>query len=194
MSLSLLITTDFHAANKVLEHFDYYLAEHRPDAVIMAGDLINPDPRELGYVDRYLDLVLETHRLPLFGLHGNNEPEAAWRKYRERGINIHLENRQLGEYTICGIGGLGFMNEAGFEDLSIQDLIINEKTIFVTHVPPRTMMPQPKGPLVHIYGHRHTLAFSKQIGPTLHVQCPAGILGKITLLELPSKAVGFIEI
>lgn len=194
-NIKLLVTTDFHASKSALAGLDKQLSNTKYDAVIMAGDLINPDERELIYVHQFIDLVTNQHRLPLFGLHGNNEPEGAWRYYRESGINIHLENKQFAGYNICGIGGLGYLNEPGFEDLSIENLVINEQTIFVTHVPPKTTDQQLEhGPLVHISGHKHALAFSKQVGPTLQVQCPAGILGRATEIELPKKTVRFIEL
>lgn len=192
--MRLLIATDFHGNKRALEGFDRLLARKQHDAVIMAGDLINPRTDELPYVHAFIDLVKRQHRLPLFGLHGNNEPEEAYKIYRDEEINIHLETRQFEGYNICGIGSFGYLNENGFEDLSIENLIINQKTIFITHVPPRRVEPQAHGPLIHVFGHKHVLAFSKQLGETLQVQCPAGILGKVTEIELPSKTVRFIEL
>lgn len=189
-----LIATDFHESHTALARLDVLLANKQYDAVIMLGDLINPPPRELPYVKDFIALVKERHQLPLFGLHGNNEPEEAWRYYRETGINIHLETRTINGWNICGIGGFGYLSEAGFEDLSIENLIINEQTIFITHVPPRRMEAKPRGPLIHLFGHRHVLQYTKQLGPTLLVQCPAGIFGKVTELELPSKNVTFIDL
>jgi Icc-related predicted phosphoesterase len=188
-----LITTDFHGNRKALASLAELLKERHYDAVIMAGDLINPDHRELPYVTDFIDLIKE-HNLPLFGLHGNNEPEPAYQIYRQTGINIHLETKQFNGYNICGIGSFGYLNENGFEDLAVSNLVINQQTIFVTHVPPRKVEAQAHGPLVHIFGHKHVLAFTKQVGETLQIQCPAGVLGKVTELELPSKKVRFIDL
>lgn len=192
--MKLLITTDFHDSRSALAGLDILLDRTQYDAVIMLGDLINPRPSEMPYVHDFIDLVMKKHQLPLYGLHGNNEPEEAWRYYREVGINIHLENRQLGEYNICGIGGLGFLNETGFEDLSVADLRMDDKTIFVTHIPPQRLERSVGGPFLHLFGHRHVLAYTKQLGDTLQVQCPAGILGRVTELELPSKTVRFLDL
>ncbi len=191
-SLTFLVTTDFHASPKALEALARLL-DQKTDytAVLMLGDLINPRPSELGYAQDFIELITEQHQLPLFGLHGNNEPEEAYQLYREAGINIHLETKQLAGYTICGVGGFGYLNEPGFEDLSVDNLIINQQTIFITHVPPRQVAATANGPLVHLFGHRHSLAYSKQLGNTLQVQCPAGNLGKITELELPAKKISF---
>ncbi len=189
-----LITTDFHTSKNSLIGLDKLLAATAYDAVIMAGDLINRRTDELSYVEQFIALVQIKHQRPLFALHGNNEPQEAWQLYRDADINIHLQNRLWEGYNICGIGGWGYLDEAGFEDLSIENLVINQKTIFVTHIPPRNHEPQAKGPLVHLYGHKHVLAFSKQLGPTLHIQCPAGILGRVTELSLPSLKVNFVEL
>lgn len=160
----------------------------------MAGDLIDPRAQEMPYVEAFVTLVTKEHMLPLFALHGNNEPPEAMGYYREAGVNIHLETKKFGQYSICGIGGFGYLNEPGFEDLSVENLVINEQTIFVTHVPPRKDRELSKGPLVHIFGHRHVLAHTKLVGQTLEIQCPAGILGRATELTLPSLEVKFIEL
>ena len=185
----ILITTDFHASKKALTALVDLLEKQSYDAVIMLGDLINPRPSEMNYVKDFIQLVQDKHKLSLFALHGNNEPREAWQYYRKTGINIHLETKQLGDYNICGIGGFGYLNEVGFEDLSVNDLIINEKTIFVTHIPPRKTEIVQNGPLIHLFGHRHSLAYTKQFGKTLQIQCPAGILGYVTELVLPEKKV-----
>lgn len=192
--VTFLVTTDFHGNRQALNDLAKLLDRKTYDAVIMAGDLINPRQDELPYVYDFIELIKDKHQLPLLGLHGNNEPEEAYAIYREADINIHLQTRQFAGYNICGIGSFGYLNESGFEDLSVENLIINERTIFVTHVPPRRVEPQVHGPLVHLFGHKHVLAFCKQIGPTLQVQCPAGILGKVTELHLPSKTVEFISL
>lgn len=186
-----LVTTDFHGSRKAIEGLSRLLDNMKYDAILMLGDLINPQTDELPYVHDFIRLVKERYRLPLFGLHGNNEPEETYKIYREAGINVHLETKQFAGYNICGVGSLGYLNEPGFEDLSVENLIINEKTIFITHVPPRKVEVQPHGPLVHLFGHKHVLAFSKQVGPTLQIQCPAGVLGKVTELQLPLPKVIF---
>ncbi len=191
--LTLLITTDFHADKKALAGLTQLLDQTTYDAVIMAGDLINPDQRELPYVTSFINLI-KKHQLPLFSLHGNNEPEEAYQLYREAGINIHLETKAFAGYNICGIGGYGYLNENGFADLSINNLIINEKTIFVTHVPPRVYRPTSLGPLVHLFGHLHVRAYAKQVGKTLLIQCPAGQQGKVTTLKLPGLETRFVEL
>ncbi len=193
-SMILLITTDFHASQKALIGLDKLCGQKPYDAVIMAGDLINPDPKEMPYVREFISLIKDKHRLPLFGLHGNNEPLEAMRYYRESDINIHLKTRQFQGYNICGIGGFGGLDEPVFADLSVQNLIINEKTIFVTHIPPRANAEPEHGPLVHLYGHLHVHAFTKQVKTTLRIQCPAAILGRVTELELPKLHVDFITL
>jgi Icc-related predicted phosphoesterase len=193
-AVTFLVTTDFHTSEKALSGLEILMQQKQYDAVLMLGDLINPDPRELPYVDRFIDLIQNKAKLPLFAIHGNNEPEEAYKKYRESGINVHLETKMFGGYNICGIGSFGYLNENGFEDLAVDNLVINEKTIFLTHVPPRIVAPQPKGPLIHLFGHKHVLAFSKQVGSTLQIQCPAGIEGRVTELILPEKKANFITL
>lgn len=188
-----LITTDFHDSKPALEGLQRLLDVKQYDMVLMLGDLINPRERELPYVKDFISIIQE-RGLPLFGLHGNNEPRGAWEYYRQTGINVHLENRKWEGYNICGIGGFGYLNEEGFEDLSIHNLIINQQTLFLTHVPPREIKEQKNGPLVHLFGHRHVLAYTKQVGGTLLVQCPAGIRNKITELELPTLKVSFLDL
>lgn len=192
--LKLLITTDFHADRPALAGLRQLVGKQTYDGVIMAGDLINPHQSEMDYVKNFIGLFKDEYRLPLFGLHGNNEPEEAWRYYREAGINIHLENREFFDYNICGVGGLGLLNEAGFEGLSVQNLVINEKTIFVTHVPPKAGVIPARGPLVHIFGHRHTYEYAKKVNQSLMIQCPAGNRGRVTELILPSLEVKFVNL
>ncbi len=189
----LLITTDFHALPKALAGLRSLLAREPFDVVILAGDLINNRDHELPYVDQFIDLVMDEFQLPLFGLHGNNEPVSAMERYRERNINIHLESRKWQDYWLCGVGGWGTLDEPVFTDLSVDNLVINQQTIFVTHIPPRTVEASPNGPLVHLFGHKHVLSYTKKAGPTLQIQCPAGVLGKATVLTLPELKVEFIE-
>lgn len=190
--LAFLITTDFHGNKRALGGLDELLQQKHYDAIIMAGDLINPRVNEMPYVREFIACIKDKHALPLFGLHGNNEPQEAWEYYRKEAINIHLETKEFQGYNICGIGGFGYLNEPGFEDLSVENLIINENTIFVTHIPPRSAEVKESGPLVHIFGHKHVLAYTKQVGRTLQIQCPSGTLGKVTELTLPEKKVNFI--
>lgn len=189
-----LIITDMHASKKALVRMDQLLSEASFDAVLMLGDLINPDTREMPYVEMFIACVKNKHKLPLFGLHGNNEPQEAWEYYRQAGINIHLETQQFAGYNICGIGGFGYINEAGFEDLGLNNLMINQKTIFITHVPPRVVQVQENGPLVHLFGHKHVLEYTKKLGQTLQVQCPAGIRMRATVLTLPERKIEFIDL
>lgn len=191
--MTLLITTDFHASLPALKGLDKLLQQKKYDGVLMLGDLINPNPKELPYVDQFIDLI-KKFNLPLFGLHGNNEPVQAYEKYRQAGINIHLETKTLGNYKICGVGGWGNLTEIGFEDLSVNNLNIDENTIFVTHIPPLPSIKTVNSPLIHLFGHKHVLAFTKQVGNTLQIQCPAAIEGRVTELILPAKTVNFINL
>lgn len=192
--VNFLICTDFHASQRALAGLDRLLIKKECDAVLMLGDLINPWTAELPYVESFIKLVKETHSLPLFGLHGNNEPAEAYQIYRQRGINVHLESRQFGDYNITGIGGFAQLDEAGFEDLNPAEIIINRQTIFLTHVPPENIKPSSKGPLVHLSGHLHRPMYTKNAGDTLLVQCPAGQSGYVTSLNLPEKTVKFTKI
>lgn len=191
-----LIITDFHTSKVAYEGLDKLLDRKKSiyDGVLLLGDSMNHTDRELPYVEQLISLLKNKHQLPLFGVHGNNETEAAMKLHRDTGINVHLETQQFNDYNICGIGSFGYLNETAFDDLSIENLIINEKTIFLTHVPPRKVESSEKGPLVHLFGHKHVLSFSNKVGPTLQVQCPAGVLGKVTELSLPSLEVQFIEL
>ncbi len=189
-----LITTDFHANKKAFTGVDSLLSQKTYDAVLMLGDLINHRPSEMPYVEAFCEMVMKTHSLPLFALHGNNEPQEAWEYFRKIGVNIHLETKEFRGYNICGLGSFGYLDEAGFEDLSLDNLIINEKTIFITHVPPRKAEVPTHGPLVHLFGHMHSLQYTKQLGPTMLVQCPAGELGQVTELVLPAKEVKFVQL
>lgn len=192
--MKILVLTDLHGQRDILAKLTIHLSQQRYDGVFMLGDLCNRhDIKALEYAADFIDLITQKYSLPLYLVHGNNEPDSVKLLYQQKNITVHFNEKRLGDYQIIGIG---------YGDDFPTDPYFAKDKILLTHEPPRaaaiSQMEQ-KGellnaPILHFSGHLHGMQTIRQIGRTVFVQVPSAMLGKAAVLQLPSIKVEFIEI
>ncbi len=160
----------------------------------MLGDLCNShDPKALSYASNFIDLIKDKHKLPLFVVHGNQEPSTVKFLYIKRQVSVHLLEATLGEYKIVGVG---------YGNTLPRDVNYAKGKILLTHEPPRAKViaeMKKKGslansPLLHFSGHLHSLSIIHKIGDTLLVQVPSLMNDRAVTVSLPSRQVKFIVV
>ncbi len=151
--------------------------------VLSLGDTINNRDEQLPYLKELYQSIANLG-FKLGAIHGNNEPTSAYTVTRQLGINLHLERIEWQGYNFTGIGGFGLLNEADFADLDLRALAINQRTIFLTHIPPNLPLPV-TGPYLHLHGHLHRAKPLRLYNQTYLLGCPAGIDLKLTKISIP---------
>lgn len=181
----ILLISDFHQQNSVLKNLDNLFSKNKFDGIIVAGDLTSRTFDALDYAKKFEEII-KKYSLPLYYIHGNNEPDNVIEYFNDRGYSIHLNPKKIYGYKIVGIGGF---SEEYSANLDIKD------SILVTHYPPISTDKHFKNsPKIHIFGHMHSLEYQKMHGKTLLVQLKAAMLNGAAILELPSFKVKFISI
>lgn len=193
--VKLLLIADIHSKKSVLKELNQFLRGNQFDGVICAGDIVStPDPQKDDFLNAFVHLITNLHSLPLFAIPGNNEDEANIKFLFDKKVSVHNKPKKFKGYTIFGIGGFGEdAIAAQFQRLK------SENSIFVTHIPPRRLTESEKekakkGPLVHVCGHLHGEGQVWKIGQTLVIKVPTAEWGKVSILELPSRHVKFIDL
>jgi Icc-related predicted phosphoesterase len=131
-------------------HGDYlkiidYLKNNKIDLVIVAGDITQFGPAELG--EEILNEI-SSFEVPVLAIPGNCDPETIYGKIENsRAVNIHGKTITIKDIGICGFGGSNptpFNTPLEFEEIEIYDEaskliknISNEKiSLLITHAPP----------------------------------------------------------
>jgi len=193
--IKLLLLSDLHSNKLVLKNLNNYLTKNKFAALICAGDIIStPDPNKDDFLNSFVYLVCQQHKIPLFAIHGNNEDEANIKFLFSKNVSIHNKAKKLANFTFFGIGGSG--DEISRDRFARLPL---EKTIFVTHYPPRRLKKSDRqkirrSPAIHICGHLHGKGRTWKIGKTHVIKLPDAERGGAAILELPDKKVSFIDI
>jgi uncharacterized protein len=170
-----------------------YLKDNKVDLIIIAGDITNFGPPELGE-----DLLNEisSFGIPVLAIPGNCDPESIHVNIdQSQAINIHARNMIIKNIGICGFGGSNptpFDTPLEFEEIQIYDEakkvfngIENEEiTLFITHAPPygtkTDLLPsgshvgskslrkiiEEMQPTLNICGHIHEARGTDKIGNT----------------------------
>ena len=170
-----------------------YLKDNKVDLIIIAGDITNFGPPELGE-----DLLNEisSFGVPVLAKPGNCDPETIHVNiHQSQAINIHARNMIIKNIGICGFGGSNptpFDTPLEFEEIQIYDEakkaingIENEEiSLFITHAPPygtkTDLLPsgahvgskslrkiiEEMQPTLNICGHIHEARGTDKIGNT----------------------------
>ncbi len=170
-----------------------YLKDNKVDLIIIAGDITNFGPPELGE-----DLLNEisSFGVPVLAIPGNCDPESIHVNIdQSQAINIHARNMIIKNVGICGFGGSNptpFDTPLEFEEIQIYDEakkaingIENEEiSLFITHAPPygtkTDLLPsgahvgskslrkiiEEMQPTLNICGHIHEARGTDKIGNT----------------------------
>ncbi len=212
--MKILAVSDLHGDIKPIIK---YLSDNKVDLVIIAGDITNFGPAELGE-----DILNEisSFQTPVLAIPGNCDPESLHINMdNSNAINIHARNMVIKDVGICGFGGSNptpFNTPLEFEEVQIYDEakkalegIKDEKiSLFITHAPPYGTKTDilPSGehagstsvreiieelqPTLNICGHIHESAGTDKIGNTQIVNPGQLSDGHACLIKIPDLYQG----
>jgi len=175
-----------------------YLKKNSVDLIVLAGDITNFGPSELG--EEILNEI-SSFEIPVLVIPGNCDPEQIHGKLESsKAVNIHGRSVVVKNMGICGFGGSNptpFNTPLEFEEVQIYDeakkaienIKDHEITLLVTHAPPygtkTDLLPSGKHrgskslrkiieeyqPSITICGHIHEGRGTDKIGKT-HIVNP----------------------
>ncbi|SCG86041.1 metallophosphoesterase family protein [Methanobacterium congolense] len=188
--MKILAVSDIHGKyHKILN----YLKSNHVDLIIIAGDITNFGPSELG--EEILNEI-SSFNIPVLAIPGNCDQTCIYNEIdNSNAVNIHGRNVVIKDVGICGFGGSNptpFETPLEFEEIQIYEeakktleRIKDQKiTLFVTHAPPKDTMADllPSGdhvgseavrriieelqPTLNICGHIHEAKGEDKIGET----------------------------
>ncbi len=182
-------TADIHGENDKLTVIKKNIARHRPDLLVMAGDIFN------FIISRSVIDVLSGIKIPILGVRGNSDLKWCEKKIKKTPVRIlnHCPHF-VGDFNLLGLNGtvvLPFASRIGFMEANcIKPLKnrINDKTILVAHPPPKGIRDRVAGhisagskglrslieqhpPLLVLCGHIHEQAGVESLGQTPVVNC-----------------------
>jgi Icc-related predicted phosphoesterase len=193
--MRILAVTDLHGNFQPIIN---YLKKNSVDLIVLAGDITNFGPSELGE-----DILneLSSFDIPVLAIPGNCDPEQIHGKLESsKAVNIHGRSVVVKDMGICGFGGSNptpFNTPLEFEEVEIYDEVKkavenikdHEITLLVTHAPPygtkTDLLPSGKHagsksvrriieeyqPSINICGHIHESRGTDKIGDT-HIVNP----------------------
>ena len=207
--MKILAVSDLHGKIKPLID---YLEKNRVDLIIIAGDITNFGPVELG--EEILNEI-SSFNTPVLAIPGNCDPDSIYVNMdNSQAINIHARGTIMKNIGICGFGGSNptpFDTPLEFEEIEIYDEarkaiegINGQKiTLFVTHAPPYGTKTDllPNGshvgsesirkiieefqPTLNICGHIHEAAGTDKIGKTKIINPGELSKGHACLIHIP---------
>lgn len=202
------VCTDLHGRHAALKGVERQLEHKKYAAVFMLGDLCQGhDLDALRYARDFIDMV-DSFDLPLYLVHGNQEPVDVRLLYQQRGVTVHFNERKLDNYSIIGVG---------YGDTFPTDPKFAQDKILLTHEPPRskvianmkqktnpdlsTKVGAPtkvsqftNAPILHLSGHLHSIAKVHLIGSTVLVQVPAATDMRAAEIDLKTRKVNFLHL
>ncbi len=207
--MKILAFSDLHGNIKPIID---YLNKNKVDLIVIAGDITNFGPAELGE-----DILNEicSFNVPVLAIPGNCDPESMHINMdNSQAINIHARNLVIKNIGICGFGGSNptpFDTPLEFEEVQIYDEAkkalegVKEQkiTLFITHAPPYGTKTDllPSGvhvgskslrkiieelqPTVNICGHVHEAVGTDEIGKTKIINPGQLTNGNACIIKIP---------
>jgi uncharacterized protein len=188
--MKILAVTDLHGNFQPIIN---YLKKNQVDLIVLAGDITNFGPSELG--EEILNEI-SSFDIPVLAIPGNCDPEQIYGKLESsKAVNIHGRSVVVKNVGICGFGGSNptpFNTPLEFEEIQIYDeakkaienIKDHEITLMVTHAPPygtkADLLPSGEHagsksirriideyqPSINICGHIHESRGTDKIGET----------------------------
>ena len=209
--MKILAVTDLHGNFQPIIN---YLKKNQVDLIVLAGDITNFGPSELG--EEILNEI-SSFDIPVLAIPGNCDPEQIHGKLdSSKAVNIHGRSVVVKNMGICGFGGSNptpFNTPLEFEEIEIYDeakkaienIKNHEITLIVTHAPPYGTKADilPSGehagsksirrlieeyqPSLNICGHIHESRGTDKIGDTLVVNPGKMSDGQACLIKISDK-------
>lgn len=198
--MKIFVLTDLHGRRAILPAIDRFLSKHKIGAVFMLGDLCDRnDENALSYASDFINSIIVIRNIPLYAIHGNNEPDSVKLLYQQKDISVHFNPKVIP--TLYPTSGVGYkVVGVGYGDVFPNDPQFAKGKILLTHEPPRAnslrqmeSIELPNAPLIHFAGHLHTIAQIRQLKSTTFVQVPSAMFNRCAILELPSKIIRFVN-
>ena len=196
--MKILALTDLHGQRSILVKLDKHLDKNDYNSVIMLGDLCNRhDVNALQYARDFIDII-KKHRLSLFAIHGNQEPDVVRLLYQQENISVHFNPKPIltsdVRKTVEVVG-------VGYGDIFPTDPDFAKGKILLTHEPPRakTILQMkelkniPNAPLIHFSGHLHSMAIIHKLANASLGQVLIVMSNRAAVLQLPQFKVKFIS-
>lgn len=194
--MRILHISDIHCSYAYLERILGILNELNVDVIVVSGDFeCNHD----------IIGMLTRQTMPVVAVPGNMDDHYIARLLREQGIAIDSQCRQIGGYYFTGISGLEVYTSMRKAEECLRKY--REKTILVTHHPPRaskidvtwgnvhaglpdiTRLIEEYKPRACLCGHIHEARGYEVIGKTLCVNPGPLALGYYAMVDLNKNEV-----
>lgn len=193
--MRLIAIADIHGRQYVMNELLQRVEEFSPDVVVVCGDITHFGPGELAKV------LLDQIPVKTLAIHGNVDSEDVPEFIdRSKAENIHLKKCVYKDVEFVGLGG----NHYSENEISKVKSLIDETTIFVTHIPPYGVLDnaifgthagnrdikqiiEEKKPRLHLCGHIHERTGFEKFGDTIVVNCSAGKKGNGALIDIDDE-------
>ena len=197
--MRILALADLHSEEFILERLAKIVERERFDLILIVGDITQNGP--LSYAEDLLD-VLRGEKV--WAIHGNMDTQQVVDLLERRGIFLHMQKAEIGEWNFIGFGGSSptpFNTPTEYEEWQIYEELnkfrMNQKTVLVTHSPPYNSgvdktsagmsagsksirrIIEEKKPFMNVCGHIHEGEGETLIGSTRIVKVPAAMNGRL---------------
>lgn len=219
--MRLLCLADLHCSASILDYLPSALRSIKPDAIILAGDIVSR-----GTIN-YANVLLSLSDLPILAVPGNGDPSELIKILEKRNANLHLKSIYYDfnneKINFAGFGGstnqFNYESDFIFHDnyayTELSKLNILNKTVLITHSPPfldsdldlsdfggklgsrsiRKIILEKK-PLLNICGHVHETEGIEKLGETTILKLAPAKDGRGAILELNDdkiKKIDFVD-
>jgi Icc-related predicted phosphoesterase len=201
--MKIVAVADLHGKAPRLERLHEITERHRPDAVVVAGDVTA--------FFRVTAVLQALDRLPavVFFVRGNTDRPALSRRSRRYATlhDLHGTTRNLGGIAVTGLGGtlpLPFRTRISLQEETLLEKApkaAGPRSVLVCHPPPWGLLDKVGGrfhagskgvrryieahaPGVVLCGHIHEAPGAVQVGKTLVVNCSVGRKSKAALITM----------
>lgn len=202
--MKLLAISDLHGDEQALEKIAEREKRRDYDYLLIAGDLGG----NISYAEDLASSLKQAFYVP-----GNADNEFVVSIMEKAGFSIHGKVASIGEYSIAGFGyspptPFRTPGELSEEEIykGASSLPIDNKTIFLTHAPPRGVLDyigfhagssalrrvvEEKQPFLHVFGHIHEVVGKEKLGNTTCINLPPALSGKAGLIEIEEGNITF---
>jgi Icc-related predicted phosphoesterase len=199
--MKFLAIADLHDREWVLNKI-MAIATHKDyDALILAGDI----SYYFDFTYKVIELLKQIKK-PCFYVPGNNESPEIEKIYDKNNFSVHEKVVKFKNYKIAGFGyspitpfhTIGELKEEEIKERASK-LDIDNKTIFITHCPPKGILDRGFGstslleiikqrkPLLNVFGHIHEIVGIEKHDGTYFINLPAAKDGKIGVINIEAK-------
>ncbi|MBU2511406.1 metallophosphoesterase family protein [bacterium] len=211
--MKILAVADVHGKSEKLRLIKEQIRSHKPDGLIIAGDVINYF-KGAGFIKELSQLPL-----PIYAIRGNSDPSSVEREMAKYAAitNLHLNEIKIRDVPFIGINGtvpLPFHSKIRFFESSLLNRLKDKLTsdsVLVAHPPPKGSVDKVFGkyhagskglaklieevqPRLVICGHIHEDVGTATMEKTVIINCSVGARGRGVLIELSDTGRASIKI